>query len=62
MLCCCPPTGRDASEADADYFLCAVKILDHSGPLNTQFPIENRLIPQVSRKGEEYLENGARKV
>ena len=39
--------GRDANEADVDYFLCAVKILDHSGPLSARFPIENRLIPQV---------------
>lgn len=40
-------SGRGASEVDNDYFLCPVKILDHEGPLLTQFPVENRLVPQT---------------
>ncbi|KAF5830350.1 NPL4 family-domain-containing protein [Dunaliella salina] len=50
--------SRDASEADVDYFLCAVKILDHSGPLSTQFPIENRLIPQTKSDLQDVLKEG----
>lgn len=43
--------GRDASEADVDYFLCAVKILQHQGPLSSSFPVENRLVPQARGGG-----------
>lgn len=39
--------GRGASEVDNDYFLCPVKILDHSGPLLAHFPVENRLMGQT---------------
>jgi nuclear protein localization protein 4 homolog len=39
--------GKDVGELDNDYWLLAVKILDHSGPLLTSFPPENRLVPQV---------------
>jgi nuclear protein localization family protein 4 len=39
--------GRGADEVDNDYFLCPVKILDHSGPLLAHFPVENRLVPQT---------------
>lgn len=38
--------GKDASEVDNTYFLLPVKILDHEGPLDTGFPIENRHLPQ----------------
>jgi nuclear protein localization family protein 4 len=30
---------------DNDRFLVPVKILDHTGPLSTTFPVENRLHP-----------------
>ncbi len=43
--------GKDADEADNDYFLCPVRILDHAGKLLTSFPVENRLTPQVGRRG-----------
>lgn len=38
--------GKDTGEVDNNYFLVPVKILDHDGPLITEFPIENRLVPQ----------------
>ena len=38
--------GKDVKEVDNDYFLIPIKILDHEGPLQTDFAIENRLTPQ----------------
>ena len=38
--------GKDVKEVDNDYFLIPVKIMDHEGPLKTNFAIENRLLPQ----------------
>ena len=38
--------GKDTGEVDNNYFLVPVKILDHDGSLMTDFPIENRLVPQ----------------
>ena len=38
--------GKDVAEVDNDYFLIPLKILDHEGPLQTSFPVENRLLPQ----------------
>jgi hypothetical protein len=38
--------GKDQGEADNDYLLIPVNILDHEGPLSASFPIENRLLPQ----------------
>ena len=38
--------GKDQGEADNDYLLIPVKILDHEGPLTASFPVENRLLPQ----------------
>ena len=38
--------GKDVKEVDNDYFLIPVSIKDHEGPLKTNFPIENRLLPQ----------------
>ena len=37
--------SKDVTEVDNDRFLVPVKILDHTGPLATTFPIENRLHP-----------------
>lgn len=44
--------GKDASEVDNDFFLIALPILDHQGPLMTSFPVENRLLPQVNTVGQ----------
>ena len=38
--------GKDQGEADNDYLLIPVNILDHEGPLTASFPVENRLLPQ----------------
>ena len=37
--------SKDVTEVDNDRFLVPVKILDHTGPLSTTFPVENRLHP-----------------
>lgn len=42
-----PFAGKDADEVDNDYFLCPVPITSHDGMLRTDFPVENRLLPQV---------------
>lgn len=34
-------------QVDNDYFLCPCAIASHDGRLNSSFPIENRLLPQV---------------
>eukprot|EP00887_Chlorella_sp_A99_P003425 scaffold7.g3425.t1 len=36
--------GKDQGELDNDYFLTPVAVKDHEGPLQTRFPIENRLV------------------
>jgi 2-succinyl-5-enolpyruvyl-6-hydroxy-3-cyclohexene-1-carboxylate synthase len=41
---------KDTDSVDNDWFLCPVKILDHEGPLVTNFPVENRLVPQVQQQ------------
>eukprot|EP00775_Hariotina_reticulata_P004570 gene4570-4825_t len=48
-------TDKDADSVDNDWFLCPVKILDHEGPLLTNFPVENRLVPQTSSDLREQL-------
>lgn len=47
--------GKDVGEVDNDYFLVPVKILDHEGPLRTEFPVENRLLPQGKAEMRGYL-------
>ena len=37
--------SKDVYEVDNDFWLVPVKILDHSGPLECRFPVENRLHP-----------------
>ncbi|WVZ82482.1 hypothetical protein U9M48_029739 [Paspalum notatum var. saurae] len=37
--------GKDTMQVDNDFFLVAVKISDHQGPLSVGFPIENRGSP-----------------
>ena len=39
--------GKDTDRVDSDWFLVALPILDHAGPLLSTFPAENRLLPQV---------------
>lgn len=38
--------GKDVGEVDNNYFLVAVKILNHEGTIMTEFAVENRLVPQ----------------
>lgn len=40
--------GKDVGEVDNDFFLVPVPILDHEGPLQSSFPVENRLFPGQS--------------
>lgn len=40
--------SKDVGEVDSDFFLVPVPILDHEGPLQTSFPVENRLFPGQS--------------
>eukprot|EP00891_Asterochloris_glomerata_P003233 jgi/Astpho2/3233/e_gw1.00052.38.1_t len=47
--------GKDVKEVDNDYFLIPIKILDHEGPLQTDFAIENRLTPQGQQQLKEYM-------
>eukprot|EP00879_Flechtneria_rotunda_P015340 GHRR01016036.1.p1 GENE.GHRR01016036.1~~GHRR01016036.1.p1 ORF type:complete len:378 (+),score=128.22 GHRR01016036.1:953-2086(+) len=47
--------GKDADSVDNDWFLCAMAIQDHTGPLLTSFPVENRLIPQSASSLREHL-------
>eukprot|EP00878_Enallax_costatus_P008492 GHUV01008876.1.p1 GENE.GHUV01008876.1~~GHUV01008876.1.p1 ORF type:complete len:370 (+),score=103.71 GHUV01008876.1:1393-2502(+) len=47
--------GKDASEVDNDFFLVALPILDHQGPLMTSFPVENRLTPQSTVALRDHL-------
>uniref|UniRef100_A0A7S0T130 MPN domain-containing protein n=1 Tax=Mantoniella antarctica TaxID=81844 RepID=A0A7S0T130_9CHLO len=37
--------SKDVAEVDNDRWLVPVKILDHEGPLQAKFPVENRLHP-----------------
>ena len=48
--------GLDATKVDNEWFLCPVKILDHGGPLRSDFPIENRLTPQGLSELRSYLQ------
>lgn len=52
--------GKDAGEVDNDYFLLPLGILDHEGPLRSEFPIENRLLPQGKSELRAYLQKYAR--
>lgn len=47
--------SKDADSVDNDWFLCACAILDHTGPLLSSFPVENRLIPQSASSLREHL-------
>lgn len=40
--------SKSVGEVDVEWFLLTVPIKDHTGTLRTEFPIENRMIPQVS--------------
>lgn len=53
--------GKDVNEVDADYFLVPVGIKDHTGPLNTSFPIENRLLPQGKAEAKSHMQKMAAK-
>jgi len=48
--------GKDVAEVDNDFFLCPVKILDHTGPLSCTFPVENRLLPQGKTELKKHLQ------
>lgn len=48
--------GKDVDEVDNDFFLCPVKILDHTGSLSCTFPVENRLIPQGKTELKKHLQ------
>lgn len=48
--------GKDLGEVDNDYFLVPVPIRDHDGPLSTNFPVENRLLPQGSGELRKQLQ------
>ncbi|KAK9919102.1 hypothetical protein WJX75_009428 [Coccomyxa subellipsoidea] len=48
--------GKDQGEADNDYLLIPVKILDHEGPLTASFPVENRLLPQGKAELRHHLQ------
>jgi len=37
--------SKDVGEVDNDFFLVPVPIMDHEGPLQSSFPVENRLFP-----------------
>lgn len=47
--------GKDQGEADNDYLLIPVNILDHEGGLSSGFPVENRLLPQGALRGMKNL-------
>uniref|UniRef100_A0A383VRV9 MPN domain-containing protein n=1 Tax=Tetradesmus obliquus TaxID=3088 RepID=A0A383VRV9_TETOB len=47
--------SKDADSVDNDWFLCACAILDHTGPLLSSFPVENRLIPQSASSLRDHL-------
>ncbi|KAG2443114.1 hypothetical protein HYH02_009527 [Chlamydomonas schloesseri] len=53
--------GKDAGEVDNDWFLCAVRIMDHEGRLLTSFPVENRLTPQGKTELREHLKRHSSK-
>jgi len=40
--------SKSVGEVDVEWFLLTVPIKDHTGTLRTEFPIENRMIPQTS--------------
>uniref|UniRef100_A0A0D6R0B3 MPN domain-containing protein n=1 Tax=Araucaria cunninghamii TaxID=56994 RepID=A0A0D6R0B3_ARACU len=48
--------GKDTRDVDNDFFLVLVKILDHQGPLSTNFPIENRASPVKLRALKSHLD------
>lgn len=48
--------GKDVDEVDAEFFLVPVSIKDHEGPCMTEFPIENRLLPQGQPDLKKHLE------
>ncbi|GLJ44607.1 hypothetical protein SUGI_0937540 [Cryptomeria japonica] len=48
--------GKDTRDVDNDFFLVLVKILDHQGPLSSQFPIENRTSPVNLRALKNHLD------
>ncbi|CAN0901282.1 Mechanosensitive ion channel protein 10 [Linum grandiflorum] len=52
---------KDVKEVDNDFFLVVVKILDHTGPLSSTFPIENRASQVTTRALKNQIE-GARSV
>jgi nuclear protein localization family protein 4 len=39
---------NDTNEVDNDFWLVPMRVLDHAGPWMLSFPVENRLIGQVS--------------
>lgn len=47
---------EDVDEVDAELFLVPVSIKDHEGPVMTNFPIENRLLPQGSAELKAHLD------
>ncbi|KAG2487432.1 hypothetical protein HYH03_013999 [Edaphochlamys debaryana] len=51
--------SKDVDEADNDFFLCPVRIMDHEGRLLTSFPVENRLTPQGKTELREHLKRNA---
>ncbi|KAF8056357.1 NPL4-like protein 1 [Scenedesmus sp. PABB004] len=51
--------GKDADSVDNDWFLVALAIQDHAGPLLTSFPVENRLLPQNAAALREHLRKHA---
>ena len=40
-------SGKDTDTVDNDFFLVAVAVRDHEGPLFTSYAVENRLTGQV---------------
>ena len=39
--------GKDVRKIDNEFLITVVPILDHTGPLATAFPVENRLTGQT---------------
>lgn len=48
--------GKDTREVDNDFFLVVVKIADHQGPLSSNFPVENRVVPVTINDLKNHLE------
>jgi len=51
--------GKDVGEVETDYFLVPVGIKDHSGPMGTLFPVENRLLPQGNSELKAHLQRNS---